>query len=446
MTPLTDPGTPSPPPSPIKGEAVESASYDESNRVAATLYAVQECLRSALSSIRAHGLRSFLTMLGIIIGVGSVICVIALLQGLTRSVMSEFEGLGANTLMVMSDTPQQDRLRGKFNRLKQTDVDELRFRVAGISNVTPMMSPRLTGGVRNADNVAAAQIIATTDYYQMVQQVFPMHGRFITQSDDATRRRVAVLGEQARLDLKLPEDPTGQYIQMGQEWFKVVGVMEPRGGAAGMFGNNPDNYVIIPYETGMSLSGMANTPDIQIVLTVDDIEAVDATKDRITMLMRRLHKIADGQPNDFRVESSESFMQTVERISGMITLVVSAVVGISLIVGGVGIMNIMLVSVTERTREIGIAKALGAPRRFILMQFLIEAIVLAVIGGLIGIAFGFLLGFAAASAIPNFPPPAVPWWAILGATGFSAMVGVMFGILPASKAANLAPIDALRHE
>jgi putative ABC transport system permease protein len=122
------------------------------------------------------------------------------------------------------------------------------------------------------------------------------------------------------------------------------------------------------------------------------------------------------------------------------------VVGISLIVGGVGIMNIMLVSVTERTREIGIAKALGAPRRFIMMQFLIEAMVLAVIGGIIGIIFGFLLGFIAAGLIPNFPAPAVPWWAIFGATGFSALVGVMFGILPASKAANLAPIDALRHE
>jgi putative ABC transport system permease protein len=391
-------------------------------------------------------MRSFLTMLGIIIGVASVICVIALLQGLTQSVMSELEGMGANTLIVIPDTPQQDRLRGKTNRLRQSDVEQLKFQMDGVSNVTPMFTPRFGSGVRNGDNMAAAQIIATTPYYQMVGQNFPKVGRFITESDDATRRRVVVLGEKAREELKLPEDPTGQFIQIGREWFKVIGVMEPKGGAAGMFGQSPDNFVIMPYQTGLSLSGMTSQPDINVMLTVDDVEALGAAKNRIKALFRRLHKIGNGQPDDFRVESSDSIAKTVERISGMITLVVSAVVGISLIVGGVGIMNIMLVSVTERTREIGIAKALGAPRQFILMQFLIEAIVLAVIGGIIGILFGYLLGFAAAAAIPNFPPPAVPWWAIVGATGFSALVGVMFGILPASKAANLAPIDALRHE
>lgn len=430
-------------PTPI---TTSQASYDESSRTQAFIYALQECVRSALSSIRAHGMRSFLTMLGIIIGVASVICVIALLQGLTESVMSELQGLGGNSLVVMADTPQQDRLRGKINRLRQSDIDQLKYRIEGIGNVTPMMFPRFNAGVRNGDNVAAAQVIATTAYYQLVQQSFPKFGRFITESDDATRRRVVVLGEQARSELKLPEDPVGQFIQIGREWFKVIGLMEPRGGAAGMMGQSPDNYVIMPYETGISLSGMANTPDIQILLTVDDIEGVDAARDRIKALFRRLHKIEKGKPDDFRVESSESIAKTVERISSMITIVVVAVVGISLIVGGVGIMNIMLVSVTERTREIGIAKALGAPRHFILMQFLIEAMVLAVIGGIIGILIGFVLGYAAAAAIPNFPSPSVPWWAITGATGFSALVGVLFGILPASKAANLAPIDALRHE
>ena len=151
-------------------------------------------------------------------------------------------------------------------------------------------------------------------------------------------------------------------------------------------------------------------------------------------------------PTTSQIESSQTMTETIQRVSGTITLVISAVVGISLLVGGVGIMNIMLVSVTERTREIGIAKALGAPRRFILMQFLIEAMLLAVIGGIIGIGFGWLLGELAAKLIPHFPPPVVPWWAIVGATSFSALVGMLFGILPARRAANLAPIDALRHE
>jgi len=437
------PFPPSPQPSPLKGEGVMNASYDETSRTAAFLYAVQECLRSALGSIQAHGLRSFLTMLGIIIGVASVICVIALLQGLTQSVMNELQGLGGNTLQVRAETPVQDRMRGKTNRLRQSDVEQIKFRIDGVSNVTPVVYPRFSAGIRNGDNSTAAQVIATTPYFQLARQSFPKYGRFVTESDDATGRRVAVLGEQARLDLKLPDNPVGQFIQVGREWFKVVGLMEPRGE---MFGQSQDNYLVIPYRTGLSLSGLAGQPDINVLLTVDDIESLQDVTLRINALLRRLHKINAGQLDDFKVESSQSLAQTVSRISSTITIVVAAVVGISLIVGGVGIMNIMLVSVTERTREIGIAKALGAPRRFILMQFLIEAMVLAMIGGMIGVAIGYLLSFGAASAIPNFPPPSVPWWAIAGACGFSALIGVLFGILPASKAANLTPIDALRHE
>jgi putative ABC transport system permease protein len=183
-----------------------------------------------------------------------------------------------------------------------------------------------------------------------------------------------------------------------------------------------------------------------ILVTVDNLDAIADVTSRITVLLRRAHAIGPKDPDDFKVESSQSITETIGRVSRTITIVISAVVGISLLVGGVGIMNIMLVSVTERTREIGIAKALGAPRRFILMQFLIEAMVLAVIGGIIGIGFGWLLGVVAAKLIPHFPPPAVPWWAVVGATGFSALVGMLFGILPARRAANLAPIDALRHE
>ena len=421
----------------------DKLAYDESSRTAAFLYALQECIRSALGSIRAHGLRSFLTMLGIIIGVSSVICVISLQQGLTQSVMNQLQGLGGNTLNVHADTSLQDRMRGKISHLSQSDVDQIRYRIDGIGNITPVVQPRFSAGIRNGENSTVAQVLATTSYFQVVRQTFPRYGRFITESDDTTRRRVVVLAEKAREDLKLPENPVGQFIQIGNEWFKVVGLMEPRGE---MFGMSQDNYMVIPYQTGLSLSGVATQPDISLLLTVDDIEALDAVTERIDALMRRLHKIGKDQPDDFKVESSQSAAEMITNISGTITLVVAAVVGISLIVGGVGIMNIMLVSVTERTREIGIAKALGAPRQYILMQFLIEAMVLAVIGGLIGIAFGFLLGYAAAGAIPNFPPPSVPWWAIIGATGFSALVGVLFGILPASKAANLAPIDALRHE
>ena len=427
----------------MTGAARQDAPIDEGNRLEAFFYAVQECVRSALSSIRSHRMRSFLTMLGVIIGVASVICIVSLLQGLTRSVMDEFQGFGGNALQIHSHTSREDWLIGKWNRLTPADLELVKHRIAGISNVTPMAGLNLPGGVRHAGNTSGAQVFATTGWFQLVNQSYPRKGRFITDSDNDTRRRVVVLGDKARVDLKLPEDPIGTFIQVGGEWFKIVGTMEPRGE---MFGQSMDNYVVVPFETGMALAGPYRQPDMAIMLTVDNLDAVNDVTSRITALLRRAHKIGPKDPDDFQVQTSQSLTETIERVSGTITLVVSAVVGISLLVGGVGIMNIMLVSVTERTREIGIAKALGAPRSFILMQFLIEAMVLAVIGGILGIGFGWLLGVVAAKLIPHFPPPAVPWWAVIGATGFSALVGMLFGILPARRAANLAPIDALRHE
>ena len=421
----------------------ESAPIDQVSRPQAMFYAVQECLRSALGSIRSHRMRSFLTMLGVIIGVASVICIVSLLQELTQSVMNEFQGIGGNTLQIHSHTSREDRMLGKWNRMKPEDLALVKYRVAGISNVTPITGLNLPGGLRHEDNTSAAQIIATTSWFQYANQSYPRLGRFVTESDNDSRRRVVVLGDKAREDLKLPEDPLGTFIQVGGQWFKIVGLMEARGE---MFGQSMDNYVVIPFETGRALSGPNREPDMAIMVTVDDLDAVEDVKSRITAQLRRAHKIAPDQADDFQVESSQTLTDTIQRVSGTITLVISAVVGISLLVGGVGIMNIMLVSVTERTREIGIAKALGAPRSFILMQFLIEAMVLALIGGIIGIALGWLFGVLAAKMIPHFPPPAVPWWAVVGATGFSALVGMLFGILPARRAANLAPIDALRHE
>ncbi len=423
--------------------APEGAPIDEGNRLQAIFYALQECLRSALGSIRSHRMRSFLTMLGVIIGVASVICVVSLLQGLTRSVMNEFQGIGGNTLIIHSETSQEDRMIGKWNRIRPADLELVKYRVAGVSNVTPRTGLNLPGGVRNGSNTSGAQVVATTSWFQLSNQAYPRIGRFITDSDDDSRRRVVVLGDKARADLKLPENPLGTFIQVGSEWFKIVGVMEARGE---LFGQSLDDYVVIPFQTGLALAGSYQQPDMAITVTVDDLDAIADVTSRITALLRRAHKIGPKNPDDFKVESSQTLTQTIERVSGTITLVISAIVGISLLVGGVGIMNIMLVSVTERTREIGIAKALGAPRSYILMQFLIEAMVLAIIGGIIGIGLGWLFGELAARMIPHFPPPSIPWWAVAGATGFSAMVGMLFGILPARRAANLAPIDALRHE
>jgi putative ABC transport system permease protein len=406
------------------------------------IYALQECLRSALGSIRAHRLRSFLTMLGVIIGVASVICVIALVQGLSSSITQQFAGLGSTTLTLQAETPLADRLRGKVNRLRYSDVDDLRYRIDGISHITPMV-PVSVGQASYGSRTAAGQFVGTTQSLQDVQQLFPRSGRFITKSDDDSRRRVVVLGEQIRKDLELPEKPEGIFIQIGREWFKIVGVMEPRGM---VFGFNQDSFLVMPYQTALSFGSAQVRPDFSVTFVVDDADAMQNIRQRVTTLIRRAHGIEKGQPDDFTVQASDTFLKTFEQITGTITAVVAGVVGISLLVGGIGIMNIMLVSVTERTREIGIAKALGAPRRFIMWQFLIEAVVLAVIGGLIGMVLGFSLAYGVAAIIPNFPPPAVPWWAVAGSCLFSMLIGMVFGILPASKAANLVPIDALRYE
>jgi putative ABC transport system permease protein len=417
----------------------------EGQRWRVNLNMLDECLRLAMESIRAHALRSFLTMIGVIIGVASVIAVISLVQGLSQSITRQFLGLGSNMLTLRADTPLEDTLAGKLNRLKLSDLEAIRHRIGDLRNITPvvMAGGGISSQARNGLNVASGLMLGTTERYQDVQQTYPLYGRFITESDDATRRRVVVLGDKVRRDLKLPDDPTGRYIQIGDEWFKVVGAMEPRGE---MFGVSQDNYLVMPFQTALAVNGVVDEPDLSISFSVSDIAAADSVKGRLAALLRELHGLKPGQPDDFVIESSESLQKSFEEITTTITLVVGGVVGISLLVGGVGIMNIMLVSVTERTREIGIAKALGATRQFILMQFLIEAVLLAVMGGMVGVALGYGLGFGIGQLIPNFPDPTVPWWAVAGACGFSGLIGMVFGILPASNAANLVPIDALRYE
>jgi putative ABC transport system permease protein len=406
------------------------------------LYALQEGLRSALSAIRSHRLRSFLTMLGIIIGVASVICVIAMVQGLTKSITDQFAGLGTSTLTLEAYTPIEDMLRGKQNRLRVEDLHELQARVDGISHITPIV-PVPSSSVSYGSQTATGQFLGTTQGLMDVQQLFPQSGRFLTRSDDDSRRRVVVLGDKMRKDLELPEHPEGEFVQIGREWFKVVGVMESRGT---IMGQNLDMFLLMPYQTALTYSTEQVRPNIQITFVVDDPDAVETVRQQVGAVIRRAHGIEKDKPDDFRVQASDSFLKTFATIMGTITAVVAGIVGISLLVGGIGIMNIMLVSVTERTREIGIAKALGAPRRFIMLQFLIEAMVLAVIGGLIGMIIGFSLAYGVAALIPNFPPPTVPWWAVAGSCLFSMFIGMVFGILPASKAANLTPIDALRYE
>lgn len=409
------------------------------------MFNIVESLILALRSIRAHSLRSFLTSLGIIIGVASVIAVVSIIQGLSASISSEFKGLGANSLTIFSDTPFEEQLQGKRNVLSLGDFDKVVSHMDGVSNVSPAFGPFGDFGttVRYASQSTFTRVTAVTAVYQAASQSFPEYGRFINSADDRSRRKVAVIGSKLRDKLQLPENPIGAFIEIGGEWFKVIGMNEPQGEN---FGISKDDYALIPFTVGSAFSGNNSKLDISITLTVDDIEQIEVVQGRLTSLLRTAHKLKPGERNDFKVQTASQLGETFEKIIGMMTLVLGGIVSISLLVGGIGIMNIMLVSVTERTREIGICKALGAQRHHILLQFLIEATTLSLLGGLTGLGLGYLLGFGAASMIPNFPDAFVPWWAIVMAVGFSSLVGILFGIVPAAKAANLRPIDALRYE
>ena len=409
------------------------------------MYSLLESLRSALASIRAHTLRSFLTALGIIIGVASVIAVVSLIQGLSYSITSKFEGLGSNSLTLRSETPFSDAMQGKQNRLSLHDFEYVVHHIEGITDVTPMFQAAgdFGGSIRYRSQSTVSRILATKRNFQDSKQIYPELGRFITDADERSRRRVTVIGSKLRENLKLPEDPVGEFIELSGEWFKVVGLTETRGD---MFGFSQDDYAVIPFSTGMAMSSDPLRQDISISFNVTDVEQLDEVRGRITGLLRQLHALKPGQPDDFKVETASQLTETFSSVIGSITIVLGGIVGVSLLVGGIGIMNIMLVSVTERTREIGISKALGAKRHHILLQFLIEATVLSVLGGAVGVVVGYALGFGVAKMIPGFPDAVVPWWAVVLAFGFSTIVGIVFGLMPAAKAARLDPIEALRYE
>jgi putative ABC transport system permease protein len=404
-----------------------------------------ESLRAAMESIRAHGFRSILTSLGIIIGVMSVIGVVSIVQGLSHTVNKQFEGMGSNTLTVRSYTPFKKILQGQMAKLRHDDYLMLAERVEGVAFISPVLfqEDNNQGMVSYRSQQTFAQVYGVGHAYLDVNSVYPVQGRGFAREDDQRRRLVCAIGQDLIDDLKMPENPVGEYLRTGNEWCKIIGVMERRGE---IFGFSQDNYLLLPYSTARRIKGTSRDLDIQIQMQVTDVERMDEVKERIRRLLRSAHGLQRGEPDDFRVQTSEQLTESFNSIVATITAAVAGIVSVSLLVGGIGIMNIMLVSVTERTREIGILKALGATRQDILLQFLIEAVLLCLVGGLIGIALGYGVGALVAMLLPGFPPAYVPLWAIGLSFGFSALVGIVFGIIPAAKASQLNPIDALRYE
>ena len=405
---------------------------------------ILESVRIALRALAANKLRAILTMLGIIIGVGAVIALMSLGQGVQASVEEQIQGVGANLLIVTSGTfgGETEKIQPLTYREAQAIADPL---VApDVLAVAPVI--QRSANVVYGQEEGNATIIGTTANYDYVRNVNVATGRFLEETDLTTRSRVCVVGPQVVSTL-LPElEPIGLTIKIRGVPFRIIGVMESAGGPS--FGS-ADNYVYIPLTTAAARLFGTRTTSGDFPISVAYIQAVDQDRiseaiEQVTLILREKHRLT-YQDNDFTIITQNDILSVASSIIGMLTIFLGAIAGISLLVGGIGIMNIMLVSVTERTREIGIRKAVGAKGRDILWQFLVEAVVLSVIGGLMGIG----LGMAGATIVTRIEPQiqvALTPDVILLATGFSAAVGLFFGIYPAMRAAKLNPIEALRYE
>jgi putative ABC transport system permease protein len=400
----------------------------------------------ALESLSGNKLRSGLTVLGIVIGVAAVIAMLAVGQGAQASITGSISGIGTNLLFVFRGDPG-DNIRNP-RPLTLGDAGALRdqFAAPSIEAVAPALQG--SGIVSFGGEQTSPDILGVTPEYFQVRNYNITEGEFITEEHMLGRASVALLGPEVAKNLFGHADGvTGETIRIEGQPFRVIGVLESKGGGA--FGSE-DNQVLIPFTTAQARLIRRSTSDRVDIIFVQAVsgEVVNQASEEIAAILRTRHRTPVGA-DDFTIFTQQDLLTTFQSITGILTIFLGGIAGISLLVGGIGIMNIMLVSVTERTREIGLRKALGARRRDILIQFLTESSLLSLIGGIIGIIFGWLIAFAVgkiAEANNTAFTPVVGLDAVTLATLFSAAVGLFFGIYPANRAASLEPVEALRYE
>jgi putative ABC transport system permease protein len=404
-------------------------------------------VRSALRALLANKLRSGLTMLGIVIGVGAVVALMSIGTGAQASITNRIQGIGANLVTVFSGTRNETAPSGAGGGATAplTYEEALQLRgLPGVEAVAPQVQSRQP--IKNGNKQANVQVVGVTPDYAVVHPDQLDHGRFITANDVSAKSRVAVVGSQVVTDLFGGLDPVGKQIKINGILFQVVGVMKSQG--SGGFGFSRDTTTYVPLTTALARLSRTRVGNQNTVSTIEvsaiNSESIPTAMAALTDKLTVLHKIKPGATADFTVQSQADILAAATQVTGVLTVFLGAIAGISLVVGGIGVMNIMLVSVTERTREIGLRKAVGARRRDILYQFLTETIVLSVLGGIIGILLG--AGISALVNASGTIATVVSIQSVALAFGFSAAIGIFFGIYPANRAAGLKPIEALRYE
>ena len=407
---------------------------------------ILQSLKAAIKALSANKMRSSLTILGVVIGVAAVVALMAIGSGATADITSSIEGIGSNVISVIPGR-MQGGMSGESQAgvLYYEDYSVLNEQLANVDMLAPIFQSTYTVS-QNKDSISVS-VYGSNENYLDVNAFELDYGRNLTANDGRTDARVAVIGSQTAEDLFGGLNPIGRKIKINGINFEVVGVTKEKGSSG--FGS-ADDYVLIPLETGYNklFGGMAVQDGERTLTTIsiaaataDDVEAVMTQGE---FLMRRVHRLDPSDESEFSLISQSQLMSTLTGVTTTLTIFLGAIAAISLLVGGIGIMNIMLVSVTERTREIGLRKAVGARKNQILTQFLVETIVLSVLGGVLGILFG--IGIAWLTTVTGLIAAQVSTSSILMAFGFAVAIGVFFGIYPAYRAAGLHPMEALRYE
>ncbi len=398
--------------------------------------------RIAVRALRRNKMRSVLTMLGIIIGVGAVIAMVGIGNGARAQVETQIASLGKNMILIFSGSTTSSGVRtgwGSAGTLKIEDAEAIAREIPTVASVSPEI--RSTAQVAAGNQNWLTQLLGEgPDYFEMRQWEIAAGATF-TEQEVRAASKVAVIGRTTATQLFGSADPVGQVIRVKNVPFLITGLLKPKG--MSLMGSDQDDVVIVPYTTAMKrLTGDVKLRSINVQAV--SAKSLPQTQQQITALLRQRHRIASGMDDDFTVRGQQEIAEMATATSKILTYLLGAIAFVSLLVGGIGIMNIMLVSVTERTREIGIRMAVGAHGRDILLQFLVEAVTLGCLGGVLGIG----LGYAASEIISRLTdwPTTIPLFMVFLSFTFSAVIGIAFGLYPAWKAAALNPIDALRYE